>query len=190
MTKLSMFGPSSPAGTVPGRRARRFALLALWGLTGVGLLTGCAGREGGSNFNFLTTPAYGRPDTCPDDAVDPGGPGGGPMAARCSYANASGEMMQLRGSVLLEVSGSGIPRPAEGMRVIVSDDAGKQVGRTTSDAQGRFTVGLSQPPGAYVLRVVATDTGAVLTERSVVVPEGARTVNDLDLVLPLDPTLR
>ncbi len=104
MTKLSMFGPSSPAGTVPGRRARRFALLALWGLTGVGLLTGCAGREGGSNFNFLTTPAYGRPDTCPDDAVDPGGPGGGPMAARCSYANASGEMMQLRGSVLLEVS--------------------------------------------------------------------------------------
>lgn len=167
------------------RGHRGFALAALC----VGLLTGCSGNSE-TSFTFLNTPANGRPETCPDDAIDPGGPGGGPMAPRCSYDDAAASMVQLRGSVLLEAGGAGeIARPAEGMRVTV-ERSGDQVGKTVSDAQGGFTVSLATGPGTYVLRVVAEETGEVLAERTAIVPEGASGVSGLDLLLPLDPALR
>ena len=159
----------------------------------VGLLTSCAGSKE-TSFNFLASPANGRPDTCPDDAVDPGGPGGGPMAPRCSYSDASAGMVQLRGTVLLQGADGTQNAPAEGMRVTIHRDGagpvGEQIGRTMSDAQGRFSVSLSVGSGAYRLRAVAEDTGEVLAERPFVIPEGARRVDDLDVILPVDPALR
>lgn len=143
-------------------------------------------------MTFLNQPADGRPETCPDDAVDPGGPGGGPMAGRCSYRNTGDSgMVQLRGSVLLEGAGDQMARGAEGMRVIVLDARGKEtVGRTLSDAQGRFTVSVSVPPGQYVLRAVAEESEEVLAERTFIIADQATTLSELDLILTLDPSLQ
>ena len=146
-------------------------------------------------MEFLSaTPADGRPETCPDDAVDPGGPGGGPMAARCSYDPGSdAHLVQLRGSVLLEGGEGEMPVPAEGMRVeIRRDDTanGKVVGRSVTDAQGGFSVSLKGPPGAYNVRTISEETGETLAQRRFVVSENGRAVSGLDLLLPLDPALR
>ncbi len=182
-----------PCSCPEGAGRRRPAALVARALLLAGLLGGCS-KARDSNFSFLSSPADGTPTSCPDDAVDPGGPGGGPMAPRCSYENKKTGMVQLRGTVLLE--GAGSPDvPAEGMRVTVHRDdggaqVGRQIGRTLSDPQGRFSVSLSTGPGAYRLRAVAEDTGAVLAERPFVIPQGATTVGGLDIVLPVDPALR
>lgn len=156
----------------------------------VGLLTACSGASKETNFSFLSSPAQGRPATCPDDAVDPGGPGGGPMAPKCSYDNAKSGLVQLRGSVLLQGADGTRHAPAEGMRVTVHRDGGDSIGRTVSDAQGRFSVSLSTGPGSYRLRAVAEESGEVLAERPFVIVEGARSVDGLDLLLTVDPALR
>ena len=116
------------------------------------------------------------------------------MGPRCSYDDASKFMVQLRGTVLLQGEDGTKHAPAEGMRVTVHRDgtgqAGDQIGRTMSDAQGRFSVSLSAGPGTYRLRAVAEDTGDVLVERPFVIPEGARAVDGLEVLLPVDPALR
>lgn len=153
------------------------------------LAAGCGGSKKEHSFSFLSTPAQGRPSSCPDDAVDPGGPGGGPMAPRCSYEGvATG--VQLRGTVLLAGEDETLHRPAEGMRVTVHGEDGAQVGRTRSDAQGQFSVSVNLGPGSYTLRAVAEETGEVLVERPFVIPEGATRVAGLEILLPLDPALR
>ncbi len=113
------------------------------------------------------------------------------MAADCSYDSGKSSLVQLRGTVLLEGSGTA-GAPAEGMRVTVHQDdlRATQIGRTRSDPQGRFSVSLSTGPGSYRLRAVAEDTGAVLAERPFVISEGATSVGGLDLVLSVDPALR
>lgn len=114
------------------------------------------------------------------------------MAPRCSYDDATPGMVQLRGTVLLQGEDGTLNRPAEGMRVTVHRDGGdeKQIGRTVSDAQGRFSVSLSTGPGSYRLRAVAEESGEVLVERPFVILEGARRVDDLDMILQVDPALR
>lgn len=154
----------------------------------VGLLTACSGNKE-TSFNFLSSPAEGSTVNCPEGAVDPGGPGGGPMAPRCSYSDATPGMVQLRGSVLLQDPDGTAHAPAEGMRVTVHRDDGEQIGRTMSDAQGRYSVSLSTGAGSYRLKAVTVDTGEVLVERPFAIPEGARNVDGLDMVLPLDPAL-
>lgn len=143
-------------------------------------------------MTFLSQPANGRPQTCPDDAVDPGGAGGGPMGARCSYRTTGNSgLVQLRGSVLLEGAGDQMARGAEGMRVTVHDASGKaSIGRTLSDAQGHFTVSVSVEPGQYLLRVVSEETDEVLAERTFVVTDQGTVLTGLDLTLPLDPSLQ
>ena len=116
------------------------------------------------------------------------------MAPRCSFGDASPGMVQLRGTVRLQGADGTQNAPAEGMRVTIHRDGGgsvgKQIGRAMSDAQGRFSVSLSVGPGSYRLRAVAEDTGEVLAERPFFIPEGAGTVEDLDVTLPVDPALR
>lgn len=112
------------------------------------------------------------------------------MAPRCSYDDATPGLVQLRGTVMLQGEDGTQNSPAEGMRVTVHRDGGDQIGRTVSDAQGRFSVSLSTGPGSYRLRVVAEDTAEVLVERPFVIPEGALQVDDLDMILRVDPALR
>lgn len=112
------------------------------------------------------------------------------MAPRCSYDDATPGLVQLRGTVMLQGEDGTQNSPAEGMRVTVHRDGGDQIGRTVSDAQGRFSVSLSTGPGSYRLRVVAEDTAEVLVERPFVIPEGALRVDDLDMILRVDPALR
>lgn len=164
-----------------GRVARTLAV--------AGLLTGCSGNNK-TSFNFLNSPADGTPITCPEDAVDTGGPGGGAMGPQCSYNDTTPGLVQLRGTVLLQGEDGTQNNPAEGMRVTVHRDGGEQIGRTVSDAQGRFSVSLSTGPGSYRLRAVAEETGEVLVERPFVILEGAHRVDDLDMILQVDPALR
>ncbi len=113
------------------------------------------------------------------------------MAPRCSYDNAQAGLVQLTGSVLLQGADGTLHAPAEGMRVTVHrEQDADSVGRTRSDAQGRFSVSLSTGPGSYRLRVVADDSGEVLSERPFVIAEGARSLGGLDLLLTVDPALR
>ena len=49
---------------------------------------------------------------------------------------------------------------------------------------------LSVGAGSYRLRAVSEDSGEVLAERPFVIPEGARRVDELDMILPVDPALR
>lgn len=112
------------------------------------------------------------------------------MAPRCSYDDATPGMVQLRGTVLLQGEDGTQNAPAEGMRVTVHRDGGEQIGRAVSDAQGRFSVSLSTGPGSYRLRAVTEETGEVLVERPFVILEGARRVDDLDMILRVDPALR
>ena len=101
-------------------------------------------------------------------------------------------MVQLRGTVhCCRVTDGTQNNPAEGMRVTVHRDGGEQIGRTVSDAQGRFSVSLSTGPGSYRLRAVAEETGEVLVERPVRDPRRAPgNVDDLDMLLQVDPALR
>jgi len=68
-----------------------------------------------------------------------------------------------------------LPRPVEGAVVVVTDQAGEEVGQATTDAEGRFFVAL--PGGRY--RVTAGDvdglTGAP-APMDVVVSDGEATV--------------
>ena len=112
------------------------------------------------------------------------------MAPKCSYDNAQSGLVQLKGSVLLQGEDGTQHTPAEGMRVTVQRDGGDAVGRTLSDAQGRFSVSLSTGPGSYRLRAIAEESGEVLAERPFVIVEGARSMNGLDLLLTVDPALR
>jgi len=112
------------------------------------------------------------------------------MAPRCSYDDASPGMVQLRGTVLLQGADGTQHVVAEGMRVTVHRSGGEQIGRTRSDAQGRFSVSLSTGPGSYLLRAVAEDTGEMLVQRPFTIPEGARNVGGLEILLPVDPALR
>jgi hypothetical protein len=154
---------------------------------------GCR-RSGGNRprLSFPTSPAAGRPSTCPEDAVDPGGmaPGLGPMDVRCSYDDAAGGgLVQLRGQVLLEPDPGTLPEPVAEVTLTVHRN-GSVVGRATTDAQGTYSVSLNLKPGEYELRVVTKDTGEVLATRRVNVPDGATNMAGLDLIVTMDPRLR
>ena len=163
---------------------------ALAALCGTSL--GCNASSGNKpRLSFPTSPAVGRPSTCPDDAVDPGGigPGPGPMDVRCSYDDAAGgDLVQLRGQVLLEPDPGMIPEPVPEVTLTVHR-GGTVVGRATTDAQGSYSVSLNLAPGEYELRLVAEDTGELLARRTVNVPDGATSMAGLDLILRMDPVL-
>jgi hypothetical protein len=68
-----------------------------------------------------------------------------------------------------------LPRPVEGAVVVVTDQAGEEVGQATTDAQGRFFVAL--PAGHY--RVTTGDVDGLIgapAPMEVVVSEGKATI--------------
>jgi hypothetical protein len=149
------------------------------------------GQRRPMKLELANRPAAGRPATCPDDAVDVFGDGTpSPMDARCSYDDAFGEgLSRVRGKVLGEGESGALPQPLAGVEVTVHRLEGgtidRPVARAITDAQGAFTFSAILPAGEYAL-VVPGGAHRTIT----VGGAGARVVDDVVLVVPVDPHLR
>lgn len=165
-----------------------------WGLMVFGPLLGLVFACGTSRSHraaWALEPEAGRPDTCPEHPVDPGGVDGGPgpMDVRCSYRGAAGgQLIQVRGRVHGETE-TVLPEPLADVEVSIRRVGDVAVlGRARTDMQGGFSLSVVLRPGTY--RLVASSVDVVLVERVMDVKEGVRTMSDLDLFVPLDPRLR
>ncbi len=150
-------------------------------------------------MNFVRTPAAGRPDVCPDDAVDPYGDGTpSPMDLRCSYADSTGgTLTRVQGRVLVE-AGPGALGNSPGRVTVVIHEApraidgppGRKVAEATTDPQGAFSVGAMMRPGEYL--VVVTDLpgrGGPVQQRVTVGRDAGHRLSEVRLVIPRDRML-
>ncbi len=158
------------------------------------LLGGCASRKPGgtkrkgrpAHFTWARTPAAGTPSTCPEDAVDYPGVDGRNVPstdqARCSYADGARDLVHVRGKVLQEVPGNLARGMADVVVVFLSvrDDGtdGPPLARTTTDAQGAFSLKVQAKPGHYAL--VAGDGRWPVD----VAKKGTRTFDDVQVLVP------
>lgn len=183
-----------------GIRGPSLALFALGGpslalLLGVwGIAAGCRPRAPGpKRVPFATQVAYGRPDACPEDAVDPYGDGTpSPMDLRCSYADGTGSVLtRVRGRVSIE-GADGTLGAAPGRIEVVLHEApkqldgplGRRVAHATSDPQGVFSLGAMLRGGQYVL-VVSDDGGAPLVQQRITLGgDAGHRIDDVWLVIP------
>jgi hypothetical protein len=150
--------------------------------------------------SFLTTPAYGRPSTCPEGAADPYGDGTpSSLQAKCSFENAAGESITRLGGQVLALGTSGSPGTGvPGIRVTVHRvegapnprSPGKAVGHATTDAQGSYHMSAILPAGDYLVVVRAEEDGEPLAHRKITLTgRRDRTVEDVVLWLPVDQRL-
>lgn len=176
-----------------GRRSR-VALLALVGLA-LGL-PGCLHRaERPRKVPFATQVAYGKPDTCPDDAVaDVYGDGSpSPMDLRCSYADGTGGMItRVRGRVLVE-GPPGSPGESPGRVTIAlyrapkvpGEPLGPELAHAVTDPQGSFSLGAMLRPGELVIVVRDDEAGRPLVEQRIAVGgDAGYRLDDVRLVIP------
>jgi hypothetical protein len=138
-------------------------------------------RKRPTHFTWTRTPAYGRPSSCPDDAVDLG-PG---TRDRCSYADADRDLVQVRGKLVQEMPGTlpiGIA-DAEVRLVRIADDGSESpaLARTTTDAQGSFSLRAYARPGEYALVSGDARTSVLVAKK------GPRTFADVQLLIPAAP---
>lgn len=171
----------------------RWALLALVGMA-LGV-PGCRKREGApTRVPFATQVAHGRPDTCPEDAVDPYGDGTpSPMDLRCSYADGTGGVLtRVHGRVMRE-GPPGSPGESPGRLEVVMHEApraldgplGAEVAHASTDPQGAFTVGVMLRRGEYVLVVPAAAGGRPRAQQRIRVGgEAGHRIDDVRLVIP------
>lgn len=156
---------------------------------------GCTKREARpTRVPFASQVAYGRPDACPEDAVDPYGDGTpSPMDLRCSYADGTGGIItRVRGRVLLE-GAPGSPGDSPGRLDVVMHQApraldgplGPEVARVSTDPQGSFTVGVKLRGGEYVLVVPDPAGGPARAQQRIVLGgEAGFQLDGLRLVIP------
>jgi len=182
MTHTPLFAAFSPKFV----RAAR-----LVGLVSALVVGGCASRPRQHRAAWARKPAAGRPATCPDHPVDVWGDGTpGPNDLRCSYeGTAGGQLIQLRGIVSEAAEGQALGQGLEKQRVEVlrvkdGVPTGDPLGTATTDAQGRFSLGVVLRPGTYVVRVITVGPGSQPVERWVEIASGTRSVPDVDLVVP------
>jgi hypothetical protein len=166
------------------------------GAASLAMLAGPACRERArkpAKVPFATQVAYGRPDTCPEDAVDPYGDGTpGPMDLRCSYSDGTGSILtRVRGRVQVE----GPPGTSGGSpgRVRVAlhrapkapgEGLGRELAHGFTEPQGTFTLGAMLRPGEMVLLVTDPDDGALLVQQRVTVGGEAGHRLDVRIVIP------
>src|SRR5690606_31900118 len=105
--------------------------------------------------------AHGRTMTCPEVRLPPLRDGGvSPDAARCSFADAQGSrVVGVSGKVLAEPEdtsepGTGVGDVAVGIHRLAGvslnlDNPGPEIAQARTDAQGRFSVSGTFPPGNY-----------------------------------------
>ncbi|MCA9712482.1 MAG: hypothetical protein KDK70_42025, partial [Myxococcales bacterium] len=156
------------------RRSRALLALVVLALA----VPACKKRAAGPRLRMVTQPAAGRPDACPDDAVDPYGDGTpGPMDLRCSYADTTGGVLtRVQGRVLLE-GPPGSPGESPGRTEVIVVEApravdgplGRAVAEATTDPQGAFSVGAMLAPGEYVVLVPGRADGGPLAQRRITV---------------------
>ncbi len=174
----------------------RVAPLALAGLACVSVATsGCAERKPKpTRAPFASQVAYGRPDACPEDAVDPYGDGTpSPMDLRCSYSDGTGGIItQVRGRVLLE-GAPGSPGDSPGRLDVVMHEApraldgplGPEVGRASTDPQGAFTLGVKLRAGEFVLVVPGAAGGRPRVQQRIEIGgEAGHRLEGVRLVIP------
>lgn len=162
-------------------------------------LPGCAGRgttDGSSEprrvrMAYADRVAYGRPATCPDDAVDVFGDGRpGPDDLRCSYSDtAGGELVRVAGRVQLAPVGATLGEGLPEVTVLVQEieargTIGRVVARATTDAQGTFSVGAVLKAGEYELVVPGGAAGTPRASRRFEVAQGQTAIDRLDVFVP------
>ncbi|MCA9652526.1 MAG: hypothetical protein H6712_20925 [Myxococcales bacterium] len=154
---------------------------------------GCRKREGEPRMRYAGQVAYGRPDTCPDDDVDPNPDSmPGPMDLRCSYADTTGgPITRVRGRVLLE-GPPGSPGDPPGRTEVIVHEAppaiggplGREVARATTDPQGAFSIGATLRAGEYEV-VVPGAGGRTLARRRISVGgDAGHRLDEVRLVIP------
>jgi len=164
-------------------------------------LAGCTGARANSHYRYPREVAGGRPSTCPDVRMPPLRDGNvSPDAARCSFADANGaRVTHLAGKVLAE-GGPGEPGTGvAGVQVRVHAltgagfdpaDPGPRLARTSTDAQGNYSLRGVFLPAEYAI-VVLEPSGETLAVRLVRVEANAvDAVRDLHVQIPLDPRLK
>jgi hypothetical protein len=143
---------------------------------------------------FATQVAYGRPDACPEDAVDPYGDGTpSPMDLRCSYTDGTGAVLtRVHGRVLFE-GPPGSPGESAGRVTVVLHRApralgqplGPELARVVTEPQGTFTLGAMLRAGELVLVVADPDGGPPLLQQRIVVGgDAGHHLADVRLVIP------
>ena len=146
---------------------------------------------------FATQVAYGRPDTCPDDAVaDVYGDGSpSPMDLRCSYADGTGGVLtRVHGRVLLEgPPGSSGESPGRVTVVLFrapkvpGEPLGPELAHAVTDPQGTFSLGAMLRGGELVLQVYDSEgaRGRPLVERRITVGgDAGYQLDDVRRVIP------
>lgn len=137
--------------------------------------------------------AYGTPEVCPDDAVDPMGDGTpGPMDLRCSYSDTTGgPITRVRGRVLLEGGPGSLGDPPGRVEVIVHEappavggPLGREVARATTDPQGAFSIGATLRAGEYEVVVPGPGTRVRARQRITIGDEAGHRIDDVRLVIP------
>lgn len=143
-------------------------------------------------MRYASQVSYGRPDACPDDAVDVSGVVGGPTDLRCSYSDAMGPpITRIRGRVLVE-GPPGSPGESPGRIDVVVHQApdaiggplGKEVARASTDPQGAFSVGTKLPSGDYVVAVPGPGKRTLAQRPITVGGEAGHQLDDVRLVIP------
>lgn len=164
--------------------------LAMLGTVSVLLAPACASK-GNSGVRrarpqFVGQAASGRPDTCPEGAVDPFGDGTpGPDDLRCSYRDVpGGSVVKVRGQVITEPEGAAPGQGIADAEVVItgSTDGGppKVLAKTTTDAQGSFSLGVMLPPGRYAVALA----GRPATARTLEVAGSGDDQDGLVLIVP------
>lgn len=137
--------------------------------------------------------AYGTPEVCPDDAVDPMGDGTpGPMDLRCSYADTTGgPITRVRGRVLLEPIPGQLGDPPGRTEVIVHEaptavggPLGREVARATTDPQGAFSIGATLRAGDYEVVVPGPGGRTLARTRITVGDEAGHRLDEVRLTIP------
>lgn len=177
--------------------------------TGLGLglsLVACNSNRvtvgGGASYRYPHQEAYGRTMTCPDARLPPLRDGGvSPDAARCSFADAQGSrVVHVGGKVLTEAEdtsepGIGVADVEVGIHRLAGvslnlDDPGPKIAHARTDAQGRYSVSGTFPPGNYAAIARQPQDQRFLAYRMFVVAEGAiGRIDGIMITIPLDQRL-
>ncbi|MBL4689537.1 MAG: hypothetical protein JKY37_33425 [Nannocystaceae bacterium] len=141
----------------------------------------------------MSQAAHGRPDTCPDGAVDPFGDGTpAPDDARCSYQAPGGSLVELRGQVTTASDGAHPGEPVDGVEVVVfvvvegGRGVRREVARTRADAQGSFSIAAMLRPGRYTVGLADSPASARSFEigASGSVPESLMVIVPRSMIAP------
>lgn len=193
--------PRPRRGHTAAMRPRPLALA-----TGLGLCLACTSSSvqvGGSpSYRYPHQEAHGRTMTCPEVRLPPLRDGGvSPDAARCSFADAQGSrVVRVGGKVVTESEdtsepGLGVADVEVGIHRLAGvslnlDNPGPKIAQARTDAQGRFSVSGTFPPGNYAAIARQPQDQRLLAYRMFVVSDSATgRIDGVMITIPLDRRL-